>query len=396
VLAINAFSQWQATQLPSQNWPSSDVKSYNNKLYVSGNSGVFSSTDNGSTWNDLTQGFAANSSSSFREMVFTSSGEIFVRTTTSGVVKSMDSGATWQLDTAGIGLNGVNIIYYDATSNRIFASLGWPNYGLYYKTPSDMGWTRITGNGFANNFSPVQITGNSGSIYVIDQVSKIYKSTDGGNTWIMKNSIGLPQAETSLGASRFIIVGGNLFLAHGGVYKSANDGDTWTRMDYGFALSYNLFVYSTGLFYDGTNLISSVYEKKTYFSPDLGVTWNLMGTSSAPLISFAKHNGNLYAAGFGKDSLYVFNGNIGLSEFENDSYNLFPMPFTSNLNIVSENYLNDANAEIFNSNGTKVIEIKNINGNSFILKKGDLVQGIYFLNLKEKGKIILNKKIIID
>ena len=213
--SINA--QWQTMYLPSQYWPATDVKSYNNQLYAGSNSGVYSSADNGATWTDLTQGFASSSSSSFRELAFTSTGNIYVRTTTNSIVRSMDGGTTWGYDTAGIGFGGIQAIYYDSNSDRVFIGKG----ALYYKTPSDASWTKVSSTEFGTGISPVQITGKGTKLFVIDVTSYIYESSDNGNTWTKKTGTGLPQSGSSDGASKFISINNDLYLGVTGVWKSS-------------------------------------------------------------------------------------------------------------------------------------------------------------------------------
>jgi photosystem II stability/assembly factor-like uncharacterized protein len=388
-------AQWQATYLPSQNWPAFDVKSNNNFLYASTNSGVYRSTDNGATWTDLTQGFAASSSSSFRELFFAGTDKIFVRTSTNSVLRSLDGGNSWAYDTSGIGFNGVELLYYDSNSDKLFVGLGWPKYGLYKKSPTDASWTNVTSSNFTNNFSPAQMTQKSGALFLMSSVSKMYKSTDGGLTWVLKNGVNMPQTGSSQGATRFISVGNDLYIAAGGIHKSSNDGDNWTRIDYGFALTSNLFVYNTGLFYDGTNIIAPVWERKTYISPDLGVTWNLMGSSSAALLSFTKHNNTIYAAGFNKDSIFVFGTPSGLTEINSRDLNVYPVPAIDDITITSDETFNNVTIEIHDCLGAKVRELNKINGSKIILKRDYLKSGVYFISIISNKKTISRKKIIL-
>jgi Secretion system C-terminal sorting domain len=72
---------------------------------------------------------------------------------------------------------------------------------------------------------------------------------------------------------------------------------------------------------------------------------------------------------------------------KNQKFKVCPNPF------ITETTLN---LKLFNSIGQKVKEIENINANEIILKRENLVNGIYFLVLKQNGKIVETKKIILE
>lgn len=393
-LSINAYSQWKKIAAPSQWWQTNDIKSYNGKLYAATNAGVYSSDDNGGTWNNLTNGFASSASGSFREIAFTSTGNIFVRTTTSGVVKSMDGGTTWEYDTTKIGFTDVQTIFYDSSSDRVFIGLTWPQYGLYYKKPSDNSWTRVTSSVFVNNLAPVQITKKGTKIFVVDISKNVYESSDNGDSWIKKNGTSLPDVAASLGATRLISIGEDLYIAAGGVWKSSDDGDSWTRIDKDFELSFGLFVDTRSLYYDGANLYSSVYAKKTYKSTDKGSTWTDMGQTEHFFISMTVHNNKLYAAGFFSDSLYVDGGSISTS-IVNGAENqgsLYPNPFSEKATLKVENVLKNGTLNIYNSDGRLIQRLKGINGNTIEITRNNLASGMYFYQLNEGAKVITKGK----
>lgn len=390
LFGFHASAQWQTMYLPSQYWPTSDVKSYNSQLWAGANSGVFRSADNGTTWSDLTQGFASTSSSSFRELVFTSAGNIYVRTTTKGVIRSMDGGTTWGYDTTGIGFTDIQSIWYDSNSDRVFIGLTWPKYGLWYKKPSEAAWTNASSTEFSSNLTPVQITGKGNSVFVIDVASFIYESTDGGITWTKKTGTNLPQSGASNGASKFLSVGNDLYLGVTGVWKSSNDGDTWTRIDTGFALTANLYVDTRGLYYDGSFLYASIYEKNTYKSPDMGVSWYDMGKAEVFLTSFAKHNNTLYAAGYGKDSIFVYGTSSGIEENQAAVFSLYPNPASNVIKIQTDNNRNYS-FQIVNSIGEEMYFQSSLPKE---INLSEFPEGIYFLRMAN-GSEMVSRKIIL-
>jgi Secretion system C-terminal sorting domain len=75
---------------------------------------------------------------------------------------------------------------------------------------------------------------------------------------------------------------------------------------------------------------------------------------------------------------------------------IYPNPFKTEITLKSEFNLENVSLELFNSIGQKVKEIENINTNEIILKRENLINGIYLLVLKQNKKIIETKKVIIE
>ena len=78
------------------------------------------------------------------------------------------------------------------------------------------------------------------------------------------------------------------------------------------------------------------------------------------------------------------------------SVGVFPNPFSNETTLKLEINLQNATLEMFNSIGQKVKEIKNDNSNEINIKRENLVDGIYLLVLKQDGKIIKTKKIVLQ
>jgi hypothetical protein len=87
-----------------------------------------------------------------------------------------------------------------------------------------------------------------------------------------------------------------------------------------------------------------------------------------------------------------------LSITDNSTQNIFsiaPNPMMSSATISSSSYLKNATVLICNATGQLVKEVKNISGNSVTLFRGDLPNGIYFVQLEEDGKIIAVEKLVV-
>ncbi len=392
---------WQAHSVVSQYWPNNDVKSYGGKLYVASNDGLFSSSDNGNTWSHLTAG--QTGFTDLAEIVFTNDGAIFARQISYGIVRSLDGGSTWEVDTAGVGSNyGTDLLYYDGVSDKVFLGLGYDKYRLYYQSPSDAGWTEVTNlPAGLNNFSPVQMTRKGDKLFVIDIYKRVLESSDNGISWIQKNGSGLTDAGSQVGPGRFLAIGNNLFLSAGLLWKSTDDGDSWVRIDQGFALSFDLYVDTRCLYYDGTTLYASTHaDRMTYKSTDNGTTWTDFGGSGEWFFkAMTMHNGSLFGVIHMKDSLFVL-GSGPSSIASHDSkpaIYFYPNPANEHLSILSS-FNGNTQFEIFDMQARRIMS-STISLERDIAFKMDLpkiVSGLYFIRLtNEKGEV-QQQKIIIE
>lgn len=401
VTVFGTAQTWQAYSLVSEYWPNNDVKSYGGKLYVASNDGLFSSSDNGKTWSHLTDG--QTGFTDLAEVEFTNNGDIFARQASHGIVRSLNGGSTWEVDTAGVGTNyGTDMLFYDNVSDRVFLGVGFDKYRLYYQSPSDASWTEVTNlpSGL-KNFSPVQMTRKGNKLFVLDKKAVVLESSDNGITWIKKNGSGISEVSGDVAPGRFFAKGNDLFLGAGGVWKSSNDGDSWTRVDQGFALSFGLYVDTRSLYTDGTTIYAGVYEKrKTYKSTDNGTTWAEFGQGGDWWFKgMTMHNGSLYGVVHMKDSLYVFGSGPSSIESYNTkpSFSLYPNPVNEQISILgSSNGISQF--EIFDMQGKRVMNstISLESNIAFKMNLPKMVSGLYFIRLTNERLEVLQQKVIIE
>jgi len=72
-----------------------------------------------------------------------------------------------------------------------------------------------------------------------------------------------------------------------------------------------------------------------------------------------------------------------------------PNPFSSSTIISTGKMLENAGLILYNDCGQKIKQIGNINGNSFLLQRGNLPAGLYFLRLTENDKTVAYGKLMI-
>ncbi len=213
----------------------------------------------------------SNFDSPFRSLTVhpTSASTVYVGTEENGILRSQDGGASWARLRTGLRHSGT--VYPEVYDIAISTS----NPDVLYA---------------ATTFGPGSPAGSDGV-----SIGGLYKSVDGGDTWSRRNC-GLPNASASavyvsplddsialvgLGAGNATTPGGGFFA--GGVFRTTDGGDSWTRVDAGLQDDINVFyqlyargnadVYTFGLGFD--NLANNVGLLR---STDGGESWGSITT----------------------------------------------------------------------------------------------------------------------
>jgi photosystem II stability/assembly factor-like uncharacterized protein len=226
--------------------------------------GVWRSTDGGQTWinigltNSGQIGKLAIHPSSPNRIFAAVLGRYRSRTQDRGIYRSLDSGATWTrvlylTDTTG----ACDVVIDPSNQNRIIAAM-WDRYrpltysivnglntGLWLSTDGGDHWTKAT-SGFPSNdstlgrislaFAPSQpglvfaLASNGLSVY------GIYKSIDGGNTWLQVSSGDPFINESQVWYNNVIAVHpvnpAILFAGMTEMYESTDGGSTWNDVTF--------------------------------------------------------------------------------------------------------------------------------------------------------------------
>ncbi|HYL78174.1 MAG TPA: hypothetical protein VEU96_28420 [Bryobacteraceae bacterium] len=253
----------------------------------------------------------------------------YMGSTGGGIWKTTDAGHTWQNVSDGqiavgsmgaieVSLSDPNVVYAGTGSSKIRSNVSIGR-GIYKSTDAGKTWTfaglRDVGQIATVRVHPanpnVVFVASSGNPFIANKERGVYRSNDGGKTWkqvlFVSDTCGAADLELQPGNPSVIfatmwhgqrkpwtIISG---AREGGVYKSTDGGDTWTKLAGGLPNELfgraNIAISATS-----PNRIYALIEAKPgsglYRSEDAGVTWSLINSA-----------GNLITRPFYYDTLGV-------------------------------------------------------------------------------------------
>ena len=295
-----------------------------NTLYAGGyGEGVLKSTDAAASWSRANSGLAASWAWALA-IDPSNSLNVYAGTFGGGVFRSGDGGSHWASANQGISEPYITHLALNRSRpNTLYAGAGSSMGSAVFKTTSQgMAWSRISlsaqapyGGGFVA-IDPV----NPDTIYWA--VRGVYKSLDGGGTWVSANS-GLPTNITALainpitptslfaasadtifrsndGGASWALVGSSLGVTSisafaidpvhpvviyaggaGGVLKSSDGGGTWSLSNSGITVPYISALVVNPI---NTQIVyaAAQYGGGIYKSTDGGATWTRLPKDLMP------------------------------------------------------------------------------------------------------------------
>lgn len=250
-------------------------------VYASGANGVSKSTDAGETWSSVNNGLSGSPAGvlvidpSDPSTLYVASGE--------RIFKSVDGGAHWQPADNGLGVGSVTALVIDRHDPSTLYAGG---RGVYRSTNGGQQWSPIN-EGLVDGYSIAQV-----SVLVIDPMTPstvyagddlglglggIYKTTDGGQRWILQQSLPRvlalavdPSDPSSIYAGTANFLEFNYHSS--GLFKSTDAGDSWEVSNRGLS---NTHIFALAIDPVETTTLLAGFDEGLARSMDGGATWVL-------------------------------------------------------------------------------------------------------------------------
>ncbi|HCC31521.1 MAG TPA: hypothetical protein DEQ03_15955 [Marinilabiliales bacterium] len=252
---------------------------HNNDVLVGTKGGIYKSADHGINWTKSDSGIRGFWSS--YPPVITLDSDLYAGTMTGGIYKSSDNGTSWAPANEGFPVNDVNMLrYLSANATTLFAK----SISSYYSTISTDG-----GNSWHETVqdSIFPWIDHKGKLYTYGPNSGVYRSDDDGITWtLIENSQYFYLSLHSDGETLFL----GTYL---GYFYSTDNGTTWQQSNVegvtGYICAYQFISTPTA------KIMSLEYagRRGIFRSTDNGANW--VQTSNVLVTELVNDGSNLYA-----------------------------------------------------------------------------------------------------
>jgi photosystem II stability/assembly factor-like uncharacterized protein len=228
---------------------------------------VYRSSDNGSSWTALHNGLP--STSKLVTLATDSLGQIYAGMHDDGIYRSSDNGETW----VQVGLRGYGVYTLGVDPHgHIFAATMW---GPFFRSvDGGITWDELASPNlsawmwsFAFSADGKVFAGTNGSTAGTEGLG-IYRSQDDGETWSYLGPGNVDITALAVNPLGHVFAG----TLGAGVYKSTDGGNTWARVTQGMKAA---DVFSL-LFNANGQLLASVTNGGIHRSDDRGQTWSLL------------------------------------------------------------------------------------------------------------------------
>lgn len=218
--------------------------SNSNIIYMAGSNGIYKSTNAGVNWEYTNTGTNANCvliSPGTTQVLYATTGG-----TSAGVIrKSTNGGTSWTILTTGLptsGMGRIQLAISNSNPHVLYASIaaasGGGLVGLYKSTDDGNTWTSqatspnyLGTQGWYDNVVCVKLTNPD---LVLVGGLDIYSSSTGGTSLVKKSNWSTTSQNDFAHADIHCLKYNGTVLyccSDGGVYKSTNDGTTWTDLN---------------------------------------------------------------------------------------------------------------------------------------------------------------------
>ncbi len=189
--------------------------------------------------------------------------------------------------TATTGPTQPNVVSVATASANTFAAAG---AAVSYTANNGTNWT-IVNNGLAGTIYSVATKG--ADVFAGASAGAVFQSSNNGTNWT-NTSTGLPAYDI-----RSLTVNGNdIYAGTFGVYRSANSGLLWTKLNQ----TWNASVVSVAV--SGNTILAATTSSGCYISTDNGANWNTINTGLPSSLNAVAIVGTTFLAG-ANSGLYI-------------------------------------------------------------------------------------------
>lgn len=256
-------------------------------VYAGSIGAIFKSTDGGTTWTQLDSGLPDGRVYQI-DIDLDNANHLWASIEDQGLYESTDAGQTWAVTTLAVELppdGQVPILQNRGNTGQLFA--GVRAGGVWSSLDQGTTWEAST-DGISLFIRGLAIDPNDhDTMYAASLKDGIFKSTDGGETWMNTGLIGVLAFDIDVDPND----SDNVYLAGGsGVVRSTDGGVSWTGGTGPFVSGTNFALAILALEInpdDGT--IFAATQSGAFRSTDAGATWQLVtdGLTASAFLSLA-------------------------------------------------------------------------------------------------------------
>lgn len=335
---------------------------------------VIKTEDAGENWTTIYQG------NNIQTIAFFTTEKGFAAGFTNTMLKTVDGGANWQ--EVGIGADVymfVTIRFRDENNGAtVFIT---EDFEFGAATTSDGGETWVLSTTPPQHPMVKMNYAGDNTLYAVGYGGSVYKSTDGGDNWILIKS----GPEINLGVYFKDEMNGIVAGEEGDLYITHDGGDTWEDSLF---TGYHHFY---GLNWKGDKIMAAGTDEDIFMSEDDGHNYNVVfnGTGDDQMyeIGFFDDNSGLIV-GSGGRVLKFTDLYMATNEIRNNQPMVYPNPAKDVIYISTDKKIDQL--QLFDMSGKLVLTQTNMNaGNKLDISK--LSKGIYILKINSGGLIHTQK-----
>jgi photosystem II stability/assembly factor-like uncharacterized protein len=240
----------------------------NSIVYAGTWQGMFKSTDEGKTWFKINNGISGKDIMCI-DIEKEGSQNIYIGTRLNGIFKTEDGGNIWSSISNGLdNLNIKSIKINPLNSDLVYAGTA---KGLMKSQNKGQAWESVGEPLSDIVVKSISISGNN--LYVGTSGEGVFKSSDLGDSWILKDS-GLSPIGKMVNVVLASPLSKNVVFAgtEDGLYKTIDGGNNWIQSESSNMADFGVFTIEFNYF--SSSFFLSNKSGRLYISNDMGETWN--------------------------------------------------------------------------------------------------------------------------